>query len=235
MRRWYPQSWTNKWVANPSSNWINQHLSAHFTISKKKMHLSDDCWKPHHVHILACGVDYCSSCCCSIITSVTHTVFLWEFPKWRTSVGMETKWWQLPISGMLLFAVRRSYGFFCLPLPLGLPCFPFCPPFLHLSSQPSSSTSVFISPSSQSVCWSLLRIRAAHLPSLTPITLSLLFVLALDRWPVNLTPAVLGCGGVLHTHDCYFLYLSWGGGGVSQHNNYKSGINQTVFPIIHLM
>lgn len=179
------------------------------------MHLSDDCWKPHHVHILACGVDYCSSCCCSIITSVTHTVFLWEFPKWRTSVGMETKWWQAPYLRNATICSQEELWVFLSSSAPGTPLLPLLSSFSPavLPAQPSSSTSVFISPSSQSVCWSLLRISAAHLPSLTPITLSLLFVLALDRWPVNLTLVVLGCGGVLHTHDCYFLYLSWEGGG----------------------
>lgn len=56
-------------------------------------------------------MQYYPSCCCSIITSMT----LWEFLEGRTCVGMETNWCQRRISGMLLFVVRRSYGYFCLP------------------------------------------------------------------------------------------------------------------------
>lgn len=56
----------------------------------------------------------------------THVFFMCEFLKRRTVTGMETNPWQPPISGMLLFLDRRSYGYFCLSFS---PSFFLLPPF----------------------------------------------------------------------------------------------------------
>lgn len=151
---------------------------------------------------------------------------------WRL-VGMETNWWQLLISGMLLYVVRRSYGYFCLSPSPSVCLFPSrltfrsenvkSPYFPALCPPPSLVIPVITSVLSRSVSQSFLRINhpwpVLHPPpfpieTLTPIILSPLFVLAWDRWPLSqlIWPCLCckrGSGGgwvwVLRTLDCYFL------------------------------
>lgn len=122
---------------------------------------------------------------------------------WRL-VGMETNWWQLLISGMLLYVVRRSYGYFCLSPSPSVCLFPSrltfrsenvkSPYFPALCPPPSLVIPVITSVLSRSVSQSFLRINhpwpVLHPPpfpieTLTPIILSPLFVLAWDRWPLS--------------------------------------------------
>lgn len=122
---------------------------------------------------------------------------------WRL-VGMETNWGQLLISGMLLYVVRRSYGYFCLSPSPSVCLFPSrltfrsenvkSPYFPALCPPPSLVIPVITSVLSR---WAASHFSESTIhgqyytpppfpiETLTPIILSPLFVLAWDRWPLS--------------------------------------------------
>lgn len=130
---------------------------------------------------------------------------------WRL-VGMETNWWQLLISGMLLYVVRRSYGYFCLSPSPSVCLFPSrltfrsenvkSPYFPALCPPPSLVIPVITSVLSRSVSQSFLRINHPW-PVLTPplshrdphtyntVTTVCVGMGSMASQPVNLTLSVL--------------------------------------------
>lgn len=53
-------------------------------------------------------------CCGCVIKQMTHMFSLWEVPKQRRTVGMETNWRLLPVSGMLGFIAEGVNGVYAL-------------------------------------------------------------------------------------------------------------------------
>lgn len=83
-----------------------------------------------------------------------HIFFLWESLKEKRFVGMVTNWQRFATPGMLLYVVRRSYGYFCLPLS---PSFFLHPSFLTLTLQTVKPPLPFLSSQSNPPSlWSLL-------------------------------------------------------------------------------